>query len=176
MLRILLVCGVISIVLKIVFTDRSFEEFIEVISHGLTQLTSFLTDIEKNTQYKLSALNEKLSIIEKNLSLIECRTFSVLNGGDVTNTAGTQNLFQETNSRQTNTISDASGVPPPPQPGGAPPPPASNAPPPPPAPPMASNAPPPPPPPGGAPAAPPPPAATSTPAAPPPPPPPPPPM
>ncbi|KAG4090478.1 hypothetical protein H8356DRAFT_954539 [Neocallimastix lanati (nom. inval.)] len=48
-------------------------EFVEVVSHGLSRLTNFLTDIEKNSQYKLATLNEKLSIIEKNLSIIECR-------------------------------------------------------------------------------------------------------
>jgi len=129
-------------------------EFVEVISHGLTQLTTFLTDIEKNTQYNLAALNEKLSIIEKNLSLIECRTFSVLNGGDVNNNVAPQNLFQETNNRQTNAINDtgtgagAPAAPPPPSSNAPPPPPppGAGAPAPPPAPPMGSNAPPPPPP------------------------------
>ncbi|ORX48105.1 hypothetical protein BCR36DRAFT_329667 [Piromyces finnis] len=117
-------------------------EFIEVISNGLTQLSTFLTDIEKNTQYKLAALNEKLSLIEKNLSLLECRTNSVLNGGDITNPINNQSLLsQETNNRQTNTISEVSSVPPPP-----PPPMATNAPPPPPNV-SSSGAPPPPPPP-----------------------------
>eukprot|EP00833_Pecoramyces_ruminatium_P010256 jgi/Orpsp1_1/1184288/evm.model.c7180000088942.1 len=145
-------------------------EFIEVVSHGLTQLTDYLIDIEKNSQYKLAALNEKLSIIEKNLSLIECRTSSVLNGGEVTNNTGAQELFQESNTRQTNAISEAT----PNAPVAPPPPGATNAPPPPPPPAMGGNVPPPPPPPGasvGAPAAPPPPPVSSS--VPPPPPPPP---
>jgi len=104
-------------------------EFIEVVTHGLNQLTNYLIDIEKNSQYKLAELNEKLSIIEKNLSLIECRTSSVLNGGDIVNNNDAQELFQESNSRQTNAISEISQnvpVPPPPPPpigGNVPPPP-----------------------------------------------------
>ncbi|OUM58925.1 hypothetical protein PIROE2DRAFT_21306 [Piromyces sp. E2] len=153
-------------------------EFIEVISNGLTQLTTFLTDIEKNTQFKLAALNEKLSIIEKNLTLLECRTNSVLNGSDVSNQGPQNVLLQETNSRQANAIGDASASVPPP------PPQASNAPPPPPPPPApgapaappppvsSGGAPPPPPPPApGAPAAPPPPVSSGGPPPPPPPPP-----
>eukprot|EP00055_Hartaetosiga_balthica_P002306 m.3540 g.3540 ORF g.3540 m.3540 type:complete len:74 (+) comp2083_c0_seq1:77-298(+) len=53
--------------------DWDNREFIETISSGIRRIAEFLNDFDASTRYKLAALNEKLTSLERSLEFVEAK-------------------------------------------------------------------------------------------------------